>query len=218
MRSVSNMVTRVQATYQYAPASLGSASYGTPVARSLAETNVYLSAGYTYTGMGYVKQQRTRVEIDLNVRVRGNDTFVGFEDLSGPVAVGELVEVYESESGVAGEGRITEIDGDRELVYLSVDWTSLSEAYTSTYQGVSTALPQLLFVGANMATVTSFQEPWAELVARPSLVSLGVDRGTIWITAPIYETPGGALDIFNTNYFDTQNITMNFGNDIGVAA
>jgi hypothetical protein len=72
---------------------------------------------------------RARIEIDLNMRVkeRGNDTFVGFEDLSRPVILGEIVEVYESESGVAGEGRVTEIDEGRRLVYLSVDWPSLKE-------------------------------------------------------------------------------------------
>lgn len=122
-RDAGRLVTRVEASYEYDPACLG--MFGARSVRALSGTNVYVAHGYTYTGMEYVQQQRTRVEIDLNVRVRGNDTFVGFDDVSGPVAVGESVEVYESESGVAGEGRVTEIDSERELVYLSVDWASL---------------------------------------------------------------------------------------------
>lgn len=69
----------------------------------------------------------TRIEIDLNVRVRGNGTRAGFEDVEGPMAVGMKVQVYESESGLGGTGRVTEIDPAKELVVLSVDWASLRE-------------------------------------------------------------------------------------------
>jgi hypothetical protein len=69
----------------------------------------------------------TRIEIDLNVRVRGNGTYAGFEDVVGPLAVGDEVEVYESESGLLGKGRVAEIDTVGELVYLSVDWATLTE-------------------------------------------------------------------------------------------
>lgn len=69
---------------------------------------------------------RSRVEIDLNVRVRGNQTFTGIEDVRGPINVGDPVQVYESESGVVGSGRITEIDRERGIVYLTVDWDSLA--------------------------------------------------------------------------------------------
>jgi hypothetical protein len=50
----------------------------------------------------------TRVQIDLNVRVRGNATYAGFEDVTGPLAVDQVVEVFEPESGLAGLGRVTE--------------------------------------------------------------------------------------------------------------
>lgn len=70
---------------------------------------------------------RTRVRIDLNVRVRGNGTYVGFEDVYGPVAVGDLVHVFEPESHLEGEGRITEIDPAAQIVYLTVDWGSLCD-------------------------------------------------------------------------------------------
>jgi len=72
----------------------------------------------------------TRVMIDLNVRVHGNATYVGFEDVDGPIAVGDEVVVFEPESGLEGSGRIVEIDADNELVYLSVDWAGLRPAAT----------------------------------------------------------------------------------------
>jgi hypothetical protein len=68
----------------------------------------------------------TRVEIDLNVRVRGNWTFSGLEDADGPVEVGDIVEVYEVESGLVGPGRVEEVDEASHLIYLSVDWDALA--------------------------------------------------------------------------------------------
>lgn len=67
----------------------------------------------------------TRVAIDLNVRTRGNGTFSGLEDVTGPLAVGMSVQVYEPETGLSGPGRVTDIDLDRQLVYLAVDWAEL---------------------------------------------------------------------------------------------
>lgn len=69
----------------------------------------------------------TRVEIDLNVRVRGNWTFTGLEDADGPVEVGDIVQVFEPESGLEGHGRVEEVDEARQLIYLSVDWASVRE-------------------------------------------------------------------------------------------
>lgn len=68
----------------------------------------------------------TRVEIDPNVRVRGQLTYAGFEDVTGPLSVGQTVEVFESESGLVGEGRVVEIDTATQLVYLGVNWGSLT--------------------------------------------------------------------------------------------
>ena len=69
----------------------------------------------------------TRIEIDPNIRVRGNGTFAGFEEVDGPLGVGLPVEVYEPEADIIGTGRITEIDVEKRLVYLSVDWASLRD-------------------------------------------------------------------------------------------
>jgi hypothetical protein len=70
---------------------------------------------------------RSRVRIDLNVRVRGNGTYTGLEDVFGPIAVGDIVEIFEPESSLAGPGRITDIDFETRLVYLTVEWASLRE-------------------------------------------------------------------------------------------
>src|SRR5437773_1721960 len=69
----------------------------------------------------------TCVQIDLNVRVRGNGTFAGLEDVEGPLAVDDAVEVFEPESEVVARGTVTEIDAAKSLVYLSVDWATLHE-------------------------------------------------------------------------------------------
>lgn len=68
-----------------------------------------------------------RVAIDLNVRVRGNETYAGFEDVDGGLAPGDLVEVYERETGLRGSARVTKVDNQRQLVFLAVDWPSLRE-------------------------------------------------------------------------------------------
>ena len=154
-----NMVTRVMVSYHLTTGSFNPSSF--QAAQNLADTSIYLGSGYTHAGNQYVQKRRTRVEIDLNVRVRGNDTFVGFEDVSGPIAVGETVEVYESESGVSGEGRVTEIDSERQLIYLSVDWASLKEdgsPSSNNETSTATASMRLLLTGASVTGTTFAQE------------------------------------------------------------
>lgn len=69
---------------------------------------------------------KAKVRIDLNVRVRGNGTFAGFEDLlEGSLGVGEEVIVVEDESGVSGPARVSEIDLNSQLIYLDVEWAEL---------------------------------------------------------------------------------------------
>ena len=69
----------------------------------------------------------TRIEIDPNVRVRGNQTYSGFEDLvnGGLPRIGDTVAVIETESSLSGEGVVTDVDMSARLIYLSVDWSSL---------------------------------------------------------------------------------------------
>jgi hypothetical protein len=74
---------------------------------------------------------RIRIAIDPNVRVRGNGTYAGFEDVQWALTgltglqVGDAVEVFERESDLTGEGRVTEIDLAKRLVYVSVEWSTL---------------------------------------------------------------------------------------------
>jgi hypothetical protein len=68
----------------------------------------------------------TRIEIDPNMRVRHNWTVTGIEDAHGPIAVGDEVEVFESEADLRGRGRVEEINLEHGLVYLSVDWRGLT--------------------------------------------------------------------------------------------
>jgi hypothetical protein len=65
----------------------------------------------------------TLVEIDPNVRVEGNLTYSGFEDVCGsfPV-VGQRVRVIEPESELGSTATVIKIDEDRSLIYLDVDW------------------------------------------------------------------------------------------------
>lgn len=71
-----------------------------------------------------------RIAIDLNVRVRGNQTYASFADVEGDLVLGERVEVHEPESGLVGLGRVADVDPKRELVFLDVDWSSLHESTT----------------------------------------------------------------------------------------
>lgn len=68
-----------------------------------------------------------RIAIDPNIRVRGNQTYAGLEDVEGPIVVGGRVEVYERESGLTGPGEVVEVDRERRLVYLTVEWAKLRE-------------------------------------------------------------------------------------------
>jgi len=214
--NANNMVGRLRASYYRDPFNHGALATQSP--HRLAGIDVYLSAAYTYMATQYVRQPRTRVEIDLNVRVRGNDTFVGFEDLSGPVAVGEVVEVYESESGVAGEGRFTEIDGDRELVYLSVDWPSLKEQRIPSDEEGPAPVTQFMYLDANTATIATDRQPWTQLITWPCLAGISGGEGSIWVTAPIYESSGLLPGVFLETVTDMWRPNVSFGNlEVAVA-
>lgn len=92
-----------------------------------------------------------RVEIDLNIRVRGNWTLADISDADEPVVAGQAVEVFEPESGVVGTGRIEEVDLKRRLLFLSVDWANLRESAITPEEmqdfvaGVAAAALQLTF-------------------------------------------------------------------------
>lgn len=125
----------VQVSLPYATFGLvirdGRVSAAPPVARWAAGKHEAEVAGY-YRRRGAVLTVLApslplpgrRVRIDLNVRVRGGQTFAGLEDADGPVAPGDAVEVYEPEPGVAGPGTITDVDSGHGLIYIAVDRAS----------------------------------------------------------------------------------------------
>lgn len=67
-----------------------------------------------------------RITIDPNVRVSGNRTYAGLEDVDGgPVKPGDRVRVWEPESDVSGSATVERVDAERGLVYLDVNWSAL---------------------------------------------------------------------------------------------
>jgi len=81
--------------------------------------------------------------IDPNVRVAGNETYAGFEDiLDGKIEdiqEGLSITVREPEAGLVGDGTVSRVDRLRELIYISVDWKSLRHVRSSLLCGVATA-------------------------------------------------------------------------------
>lgn len=77
-----------------------------------------------------------RITIDPNVRVRGNQTYAGFEDVQeagnlgvsrmsradGPLAAGDKVLAVEAEDGIVTDATVVDVDHERQLVFLAVDW------------------------------------------------------------------------------------------------
>jgi hypothetical protein len=146
------------------------------------------SIAYTYTGHEYVTAPKTRVTIDPNVRVRGNGTYAGFEDVTGPMAVGETVEVHEPESGLVGVASITEIDGSSELVYLSVDWSSLTdETPPAAPQGPQcqspAALGGLLYIPSEPPSPFASPDDWMRLIPKPCLACVSISDTALLLTA-----------------------------------
>lgn len=148
-------------------------------------SDVLHSGTYAYTGPTHVPAATTRIAIDPNVRVRGNGTYAGFEDVDGPIAIEESVEVYEPESGLTGKGKVTEIDAERKLVYLSVDWSSLTidEPPPSSQQS-SDVGSGVVYISDN-ETVSIVQDSWMNIAVQPSLAYVTVSDMELTITASV---------------------------------
>lgn len=119
----------------------------------------------------------TRIMIDPNVRVRGNGTYAGFEDVRGPVAVGMDVQVYEPEAGIFGNGRVNEIDTGRKLVYLSVDWESLTETGYVDFDEKAAQRAKTVVTITLITTLGFAAQTWA--AAAGIHASLGVSVGVL---------------------------------------
>jgi hypothetical protein len=68
-----------------------------------------------------------RIAVDLNVRVRGNQTYSALDDANGPVAIGDKVLAVEPESGIVADARVTDVSEQFGFVYLEVDWHSFRD-------------------------------------------------------------------------------------------
>lgn len=72
-----------------------------------------------------------RVKVDLNVRVRGNKTYAGYEDVvpeGATLVVGEQVLIWEPEDDIVTDGTVIELDDAKQIVYLDVEWYSFRDA------------------------------------------------------------------------------------------
>lgn len=68
-----------------------------------------------------------RIAIDPNVRTEGNRTYAGFGDLFGDVDelhAGDYALAMGEETDVVFDAKVHEINHDRRLIYLIVDWQS----------------------------------------------------------------------------------------------
>lgn len=86
----------------------------------------------------------TEILIDPNVRVEGNLTFSGFEDVEGDVPnEGDYVVVREPESDLSTLGRVRRVDYSDKLVYLDVDWKTLAPDWVPSPEQLTCLLLQL---------------------------------------------------------------------------
>jgi hypothetical protein len=84
----------------------------------------------------------TEILIDPNVRVAGNLTFSGFEDVRGDMpAQGDYVTVREPEANLVAVGEVRRIDHRDELIYLAVDWKTLVPEHIPSLEELTQLLP-----------------------------------------------------------------------------
>lgn len=88
-----------------------------------------------------------RIAIDLNVRIRGNQTYAGFEDVripgasaddpleTGDIKPGTPVLAFEEETGIIADAVVAAVDEEARLVYLEVDWGSFRDDPGATEDG-----------------------------------------------------------------------------------
>lgn len=86
-----------------------------------------------------------RIAIDPNVRVRGNKTYAGYEDVQAagqltrtrtsraeaPVSVGQRVLAWESEDDIVTDAVVVDVDDEKQVIYLAVEWGNWRERLTS---------------------------------------------------------------------------------------
>lgn len=69
----------------------------------------------------------TQILIDPNVRVEGNETFAGFEDVRGSLpSEGEQIIAIVEDTDVVGLAHVTRVSPEDRLIYLAVEWDRLA--------------------------------------------------------------------------------------------
>jgi hypothetical protein len=97
----------------------------------------------------------TEIMIDPNVRVAGNLTFSGFEDVRGEMpALGDYVVVREPEANLVTVGEVRRIDDHDELIYLAIDWKTLVPEHIPSLEEFTQLLsPRFTVTSTTTATV-----------------------------------------------------------------
>jgi hypothetical protein len=100
------------------------------------------------------------IVIDLNVRVEGDRTFAGFEDVLGgfvdDLLPGVPVMVVEEESDLVGIATVERVDVVRQLIYLNVDWSSLvPRPAASADPAAHSALQRVLYGSGDTGRTTT---------------------------------------------------------------
>lgn len=75
-----------------------------------------------------------RVPIDLNDRSHGGLTRARLAAASAPVVPGDAVMACEPEEGVVALAHVRQVDADKGLILLEVDWASLRDDVDSAHE------------------------------------------------------------------------------------
>src|SRR5688500_10379381 len=75
-----------------------------------------------------------RVPIDLNDRSHGCWTRARLAAASAPVVPGDVVIACEPEEGVVALAHVRQVDSDKGLILLEVDWASLRDDVDSAHE------------------------------------------------------------------------------------
>ena len=108
---------------------------------------------------------KPRVEIDLNVRSGVDQTYAGFEDVTGDLpSVGDIVDVFESESGLVGIGQVLELRHEARIVVLGVRFSDLTHPLPSGARLVFGPVPTIANPQRLHAPLTS---SWSGAASEP---------------------------------------------------
>ena len=72
-----------------------------------------------------------KIEFDPNIRISSKkypetNTYVGYENVPGPISVGDTVFLVESESGLYGTGLVLGYSDKKEIFYIKAYWDTFT--------------------------------------------------------------------------------------------